>query len=73
MLEFQVQALSAPGELIWALRYILPEIAIYIRYLGMSPIQGVRWKYLPTTTIPLSFGYRIVPCRAAERQAHYHL
>jgi hypothetical protein len=63
MLEFQVQALSAPGEPIWALRYILSEIAIYIRYLGISPIQGVRAKYLLTTTIPLSSGYRAVSCR----------
>ncbi|EXK94379.1 hypothetical protein FOQG_04475 [Fusarium oxysporum f. sp. raphani 54005] len=69
----QVQALSAPGEPIWALRYILSEIAIYIRYLGISPIQGIRAKYLLTTTIPLSSGYRVVSCRAAERQAHYHL
>jgi hypothetical protein len=45
MLEFQVQTLSAPGEPIWALRYILSEIAIYTRYLGISPIQGVRAKY----------------------------
>lgn len=63
MLEFQVQALSAPGDSIWALRYILSEIAIYIRYLGISPTQGVRAKYPLATTIPLSSGYRVVSCR----------